>query len=145
MRRERGQWKRNIDTSVIEEGIKVGRWEGVSKGVNILIKDNMSRDDNAVGEKIEVPVPLVIRGVPEEKTTRRARGKFVRSGGGGVGIAGTPEDLKVLIGVGGAEEGEEQSGMGNRLGGKTIEEVGGCVQSLSPVAGGERSLEEEAT
>jgi hypothetical protein len=48
----------------------------------------------------------VIRGVPEEKTARRARGKFVRCGGGGVGIAGIPEDPKVLIGGGGFEEGE---------------------------------------
>jgi hypothetical protein len=35
--------------------------------------------------------------------------------------------------------------MGNRLGGKVIEEIGGCVQGLSPVAGGKRSLKEEAT
>jgi hypothetical protein len=31
----------------------------------------MTRDDDAVGEKIEAPVPLVIRGVPEEKTEER--------------------------------------------------------------------------
>jgi hypothetical protein len=62
-----------------------------------------------------------------------------------VGIAGTREDTKVLIGGGSAEEGEERSGMGDRLGGKTVEDVGGCVQRLCPVAGEERSLEEEAT
>jgi hypothetical protein len=71
----------------------------------------MTRDDDVVGEKIEVPVPLVIRGVPEEKIARIARGKFVRHDGIGVGIAGTLEDPKVLIGGGGAKEGEEQSGM----------------------------------
>jgi hypothetical protein len=37
----------------------------------------MTRND-VVGEMIEAPVPLVIRGVPDEKTTRRVRGKFVR-------------------------------------------------------------------
>jgi hypothetical protein len=37
---------------------------------NVLIKDNMTRDDDAAGEKIMALVPLVIRGVPEEKTTR---------------------------------------------------------------------------
>ena len=57
-----------------------------------------------MGEKIEAPVPLVIRRVPEEKTARRARGKFVRLGGICVGIAGTPKDLKVLIGGSGAKE-----------------------------------------
>jgi hypothetical protein len=117
-------------------------WE--SEGENILIKDNMTRDDDAMGEKIETPVPLVIRGIYEEKTTGGSRGKFVRSGGRGVAIASAPEDSKVLIGGGGAEEGEKRSGMG-RLGGKTIEEVGDCVQRLSPVAGGKRSLKKEAT
>jgi hypothetical protein len=38
----------------------------------------------------------------------------VRRGGGGVGIAGTLEHPKVLIG-GGAEEGKKRSGVGNRL------------------------------
>lgn len=33
-------------------------WE--SEGENILIKDNMTRDVDAMGEKIETPVPLVI-------------------------------------------------------------------------------------
>jgi hypothetical protein len=28
----------------------VGRWGGVSKRENLLIKDNMMRDDDAVGE-----------------------------------------------------------------------------------------------
>jgi hypothetical protein len=48
-------------------------------GEELAIKDNMTRDDDAVGEKIEAPVSLVIRGVPEENTRRRARGKFVRA------------------------------------------------------------------
>lgn len=67
----------------------------------------MTRDDDAVGAKIEAPVPLVIRGVPEEKAARGSRCKFVGSDGGGVGVAHTPEDVKVLIGWGGAKEGEE--------------------------------------
>jgi hypothetical protein len=62
-----------------------------------------------------------------------------------VGIAGTPEDLKVLIRGSGAKEGEEWSGMGNRLRGKAVEEIGGCVQGLSLVASRKRSLKEEAT
>jgi hypothetical protein len=57
-----------------------------------------------------------------------------------IGIAGTPEDLKVLIRGSGAKEGEEWSGMGNRLRGKAVEEIGGCVQGLSLVASRKRSL-----
>ena len=77
------------------------------QGESILIKDNMTRDDDMLGEKIEALLPLVIRGVSKEKTARRARCKFVRHDGRGVGIAGTPEDSKVLMGGGGAKEGEE--------------------------------------
>jgi hypothetical protein len=29
---ERGQRKRNIDAIDVEEGIKVGRWQGIKKG-----------------------------------------------------------------------------------------------------------------
>jgi hypothetical protein len=55
---ERGQWKRNSDSSVIKAGIKVERWGWVTKGKNILIKDNMMIGDNAMGEKIEAPKHL---------------------------------------------------------------------------------------
>lgn len=49
--------------------------------------------------------------------------KFVGSDGGSVDIADTPEDTKVLGGGGGTEEGEEWSGMTDRLGWETVEEV----------------------
>jgi hypothetical protein len=65
----------------------------------------MSRDDDTVDEKIEALVPFVI-GVLEEKATSGPRLKFVWSGGGGVGIAGTTKGTEVFIGRGGAEEGE---------------------------------------
>jgi hypothetical protein len=37
----------------------------------------MSRDDDAMGEKIEAHVPLVVRGVPEEKTASGSELKFL--------------------------------------------------------------------
>jgi hypothetical protein len=46
--------------------VKVRRWGGASKRKSILI-ENMLRDDDALGEKIEVPTPIEIRGIPEEK------------------------------------------------------------------------------
>lgn len=41
---------------------------GSSKGKDILIEDNMTGDDDAVGEEVKASVPLMIRGVTEEKT-----------------------------------------------------------------------------
>jgi hypothetical protein len=64
-------------------------------------------------------------GVYEEKITRGSGCMLVRSSDRVVGIARTPEDAKVLIRGGGAEEGDERSGMRDRLGGKMVEEVGG--------------------
>jgi hypothetical protein len=47
---ERGHG-RNVNIIVIE-GIEVGRWGGATKGENLLIKSNLRRNDDAVGEKI---------------------------------------------------------------------------------------------
>jgi hypothetical protein len=43
-----------------------------------------------------------------------------------------------------AEEGEERGGMTDRLGGETVEEMGGSIARLHPIASGERRLEENA-
>jgi hypothetical protein len=61
----------------------------------------------------------------------------MRSGGGDVGIVGTPENTKVRVG-GGCACAEKGGGCGvvNCHGGKTIEEVGDSVYGLNPVAGG---------
>jgi hypothetical protein len=106
------------ETSTQSTSMRESRWGGISKGKNIPIKDNMTRDDIEVDEKIEAPIPLVIRGVPEEKTTRGSRGKFVWSDGGGVGIASAPEDPKVLIGGGGAKVGKNGVGWATALEGR---------------------------
>jgi hypothetical protein len=134
-----------VDDFSIKEGIEVGTWGGANKGKNIVIEDNMAKDDDVVGEKIKATIPLMIRGVPKEKIPNGSRCKFVVSVGGGVGIASAPKDVKVLVGGGGAEEDEELSMMTDRLVGKTVDELDGSVQHLSPVAGGKRNLEEEAT
>jgi hypothetical protein len=93
----------------------------------------MSRDDNVVGEKIEAPLSLVIRGVPEEKATSGSGCNFVGSGGRDVKIVGTTKDVKVRVGRDGAEEDEETSGMIDHLEGEAIQEVGGSVETLSLV------------
>jgi hypothetical protein len=64
--------------------------------------------------------------------------------GGSVGIAGTTEHVKVVVGGGGAIQGKVGSGMAHLLRGEAVEEMGGGVQGLCPVAGRERRLKEEA-
>jgi hypothetical protein len=56
--------------------VKVRRWGGASKRKSILV-ENMLRDDDALGEKIEVPTPIQIRGIPEEKAVGGSGRKFV--------------------------------------------------------------------
>ena len=80
----------------LKEGVKTGR-RGAGKGKNIFVKNNMMRDDDAVGEEIKAVVPLMVRRVTKEKTVSGARRELVWSSGGSVGIAGTAKDTKVGI------------------------------------------------
>jgi hypothetical protein len=61
-----------------------------------------------------------------------------------VRVAGTTEHAKVVIGGGCAVQCKVGSRVAHRLGGKTVDKVGGGVQGLCPVAGRERRLEEKA-
>jgi hypothetical protein len=83
-------------------------WSGSGRrrgeGENRLIEHHMARDENPTGGKIIAPVPLVIRGVPKEDTQGGPRSQLVGSGGGGVRVARTPEDPKVIIPRRGTEE-----------------------------------------
>jgi hypothetical protein len=40
------------DRTGLEEGVKVGGWGGASKGKHILVEDNVTRDDDAVGDEV---------------------------------------------------------------------------------------------
>jgi len=91
----------------------------------------MTGDEDTMRGKVIAPIPLMIRGVPKEDTTSRARCKLVRCSGREVRVASAPKDSKVIIGGRGAKESEVRCGSANRLGGKAIEQVGGCVQSLN--------------
>jgi hypothetical protein len=99
---------------------------------------------NAVGGEVQTLIPLVVRGVAKEETAGGARRKLMRGSSGSVTVAGTTEHAKVVGGGCGAVQGEVGSRVAHRLGGKTVEEVGGGVQGLCPVAGRERRLEEKA-
>jgi hypothetical protein len=104
----------------------------------------VTRDDDAVGGEVQTPIPLVVRGVAKEEAAGGARRKLMRGSSGSVRVAGTTEHAKVVIGGGCAIQGEVGSRVAHRLGGKMVEEVGGGVQGLCPVAGRERRLEEQA-
>ena len=95
----------------------------------------MSGDQNAARGEVKASVPLVVRGVPEEHTTSRAGRQLVRSGGGGVRVTRTPEDLKVVVARRGTEGSVVWSGS-RSSGRKAVEQVGGGVEALSPDARG---------
>jgi hypothetical protein len=69
----------------------------------------------------------------------------MRSSSGSVRIASTTEYVEVVIGGGYVVQGEVGSGMAHRRRRKAVEEVGGGVQGLYPVADRERHLKEKAT
>lgn len=84
----------------VEDGIKIDRRGGASKGKYILVENDMAKNDDALGEEVKAAVPFVVRGVTEENTVRRARRQLVGSSGRGIGIAGTTKDANVVIGGG---------------------------------------------
>jgi hypothetical protein len=104
----------------------------------------VTRDDDAVGGEVQTPIPLVVRGVAKEEAAGGARINLMRGSSGSVRVAGIAEHAKVVIGGGCVIQGEVGSRVAHRLGGKMVEEVGGGVQGLCPVAGRERRLEEKA-
>jgi hypothetical protein len=73
---------------------------GSSNGKHIFVEDDVTRDDDAVGGEVQIPIPLVVRGVAEEEATSGARRKLVRGGSGSVRVAGTAEHAQVVVGRG---------------------------------------------
>jgi hypothetical protein len=67
----------------------------------------------------------------------------MRSSGGEIRVASAPKDTKMIIGGVDAEKNEVRIGVGNRLGEKTVEEVGGSGEGLSPVVSRKGSLKEQ--
>jgi hypothetical protein len=95
--------------------------------------------------KINTMVPLVIRRITEENTSRGAEGNLMSSDGREVGIACTTKDVEMGVGWNGsgAKEGKVGCGVINRNDGKAIEQVCGGVKTLGPVASKNRGLEQQ--
>ena len=102
----------------------------------------MSGDQDAARSEVKASVPLVVRGVPEEHTSRAGR-QLVRSGGGGIRVTRTPGDPKVVVARRGTEKSVVWSGSRRSSGRKVVEQVGGGVEALSPEARGAEKLGSE--
>jgi hypothetical protein len=129
------------------EGIKIRVGRGCAGGgerEDGLIEHHMARDEDPLGGKVKATVPLVIRGVPEEDTESRTGCQFVWSGGCGVRVTRTPEDAKVIVPRRGTEKSVVWCGSGTGNGRKTVKEIGGGVQALSPEASRKRCLEQKS-
>jgi hypothetical protein len=118
---------------------------GVSKGKHIFVEDVVTGDDDAIGCELKTAIPLVVRGVAKEETASGAGRQLMRSSSRSVGIADTTKYAEEGVGRGGAVQGEIGGGVAHRLRGEAVEEVGGCVKGLCPVAGRKGCLEEETT
>ena len=64
----------------------------ISKGKGSFIKDDMPRDDDAVGREVKVAVSFVMVGIAKEDAQGRPGGEFVGSGGRQVEITFAAED-----------------------------------------------------
>jgi hypothetical protein len=100
----------------------------------------MARDEDPSGGKVKAPVPILIRGVPEEDTESGAGVQLVGRSDSGVGVTRTPKDAKMIVPRRGTEKGMVWCRSGTGSGRKTVEEVSGGVQALSPEASWERGL-----
>jgi hypothetical protein len=140
-RRERSGWREN--RIEVKERVEIDGWGGASKEKHIFVENEVTRDEYVVGDEVQTSIPLVVRGVTEKEAPSGAKRYLMGSGDRSVGIAGTAEHAKVIIGGGCAIQGEVGSGMAHRLRGEPVEEMCSGVQGLCPVAGRERRLKEK--
>ena len=69
--RERPRWRGN--QIGLKERVEIGGWGGASKGKHIFVVNNMTRDDDAMGDEVKTAIPLVVRGVIEEEAASGAK------------------------------------------------------------------------
>jgi hypothetical protein len=129
----------------LKEGVENGGWGGASKGKHIVVENDMTGDDDAMGGEVKTTIALVVRRVAKEEAASGAWRQLMWSSSGSVRVAGTSEHAEVVVGGGCAVQGEVGGGVAHRLRWEAVEEVGGGVQGLCPVAGRERRLEEKAS
>jgi hypothetical protein len=51
----------------LKEGVEISGWGESSKGKHIFAKDDMTRDDDAMGGEVKPVIPLVVRRVAKKE------------------------------------------------------------------------------
>lgn len=115
---------------------------GAGKRKRILIKDDVSGDENSISGEIQAPISFVIGGIAEEHTKGGARRELVGSSSREVRVAGASEDPKMIVGRGFPEEGEVGSTVGKGFGGETIQKVGRSLEAFNPIGSRKGGLEQ---
>jgi hypothetical protein len=124
----------------LKEGVEIGGWGGANKGKHIFVENDVTKDDDAMGGEVKTTIPLLVRRVAKEEATSGAWRQLMRSSSGSVGVAGKAEHAEVVVGGCCVVQGEVGGGVAHYLQWEAVEEVGGGVQGLFPVAGMERRL-----
>jgi len=75
----------------------ISRMRGAGEGKRSLIEDNMSRDEDPIGGKIQTPISFVVRRIAKKDAESGAWGELVWSSSGEIGVAGTTKHSKVVI------------------------------------------------
>jgi hypothetical protein len=103
----RGEVPGGMGTRIrLKEGVKIGGWGGASKGKHIIVEDDVTGDDDAMGGEVKTTIPLVAMGVAREEAASGAGRQLMRSSSGSVGLAGTTEHAEVVVGGGYVVQGE---------------------------------------
>ena len=113
------------------------------EGKRCLVEDNVPRNNDPIRGDVEAFVAFVIGRVPKKRAQGGAGGKFVRGGGGEVGVTRAAESPEIMIGGLGAMKGKEGSAHVEGLGGEAVQQVGGCSKRISPIGRGHGSLEQQ--
>ena len=92
--------RHTIKTSRLKEGVEIGGWGGASKGKHIFIKNDVTRDDDAMGGEVKTSIPLVVRRVAKEEAASGVWRQLMRSSSGSVRVAGTSKHSEVVVGRG---------------------------------------------
>jgi len=120
----------------------ISRTSAAGERKRILIKDDVSRDENLISGEIQTPITFVVGGISKEHTKGGARRELVGSSSREVRVVGASEDPMVIVGGRLPEEGEVGSTMGKGFGGETIQKVGRGLEAFNPIRSRKGGLEQ---
>jgi hypothetical protein len=65
------EWRRN--RIGLKDGVEIDGWGGATKEKHIFVENNVTRDDDAIGDEVKTVIPLVVGGVTKEEAASGAR------------------------------------------------------------------------